>query len=145
MKNLGVFIPVDITKDDAGYMIGRAIGEDSMEGPQPSMVALAAGLKTEFSAFVGASGLFRSIIRQANDRDLAALYAYGVRQNMRKCSFGNMLEDPALPIFYAFADQVLSDPALMRSLKGRSADDFRSPHHGTAIYRAAVAHLTSHT
>lgn len=142
LKNLGVFIPDDITKDDASYMISRAIGEDSKEGPCPSLVALASGLKIEFSAFVGASGLFREIVGQASDRDRAALYVYGVRQNMRGGSFGNMLEDSNLAVFYAFADQVLANPALMRSLSGRTSEDFKRPHRGTTIYKAAAAHLT---
>lgn len=141
LKNLGVVIPDNITKDDAINMISRVVGEDSEEGPHPSLVALAMGLKTEFSAFVGASGLLRAIIGQSRDRDLAALYAYGVRQSMRGGLFRNMLDDPDLPAFYAFADMVVADPALMRSLRGRTADDFKSPHHGTAIYKAATAYL----
>ncbi|MBO5863504.1 MAG: hypothetical protein J6Q59_04465 [Paludibacteraceae bacterium] len=142
LKSLGVFIPEDITKDDASYMISRAIGEDSMEGPGTALLALAVGLKTEFSAFVGSTGLFDSIIAQARDRDRAALYAYGVRQSMRGGSFGNMLEDCDLVVFYAFADLVLADPALMRSLSGRASEDFKKPNRGTAIYKAAVAHFT---
>lgn len=142
LKDLGVFVPDGITNVDASCMISRATGEDSTEGPRPSLVDLALGLKTEFSAFVGASGLLRDIIGQASDRDRAALYAYGVRQSMRGGSFRNMLEDPDLAVFYAFADLVLADPALMRSLNGRTSEDFKSPHRGTAIYKAAAAHLT---
>lgn len=143
LRDLGVFIPDEITKDDASYMISRAVGEDSEEGPTQDMVALANGLKTEFSAFIGAAGLLRSIIGQACDRDRAALYAYGVRQSMRGVSFKNMLEDSNKPVFYAFADNIVKDPALMRSLNGRPAEDFVKPNRGTNIYKAAAAFLTA--
>ena len=126
-------------------MISRATGEDSEESPSPSIVALASGFKIEFSAFIGASGLFRSIIYEASKRDRAALYAYAVRQSMRGSSFGNMLEDPDVEVFYAFADQVLADPSLMRSLLDRDADDYQKPYRGTAIYKAAAAYLAAET
>lgn len=143
LRDLGVFIPDEITKEDASNMISRAVGEDSEEGPTQTMVALANGLKTKFSAFIGAAGLLRSIIGQACDRDRAALYAYGVRQSMRGVSFKNMLEDSNKPVFYAFADNVVKDPALMRSLNGRPAEDFVKPNRGTNIYKAAAAFLTA--
>lgn len=145
MHDLGIFVPDGITKTDASCMISRAVGDDSMESPNSELVALATGLKFEFSAFIGASGLFRHVIYNANDRDRAALYAYGVRQNIHGGAFGNMLEDPDVERFYSFADQVVSDPALLRSLKGREAEDYENPHKGTAIYKAAAAYLTGGT
>ena len=54
LKNLGVVIPEGVTKTDASYMIDRVVEEfDSFDAPKPSLVALALGLKTEFSAFIG--------------------------------------------------------------------------------------------
>ena len=142
LKDLGVLVPDGITKDDASYMIGRALGEDSLLSPHPSMVALANGLKTRFSAFIGAEGLLSAIIHQADNRERAALYAYAVRQSMRGSAFKNMLEDPQLPVYFAFADTVLANPALMRSLQDRPPEDYKKPYRGTAIYKAAVAYLT---
>lgn len=142
LKDLGVFVPDGITNVDASCMISRATGEDSAEGPSPSLVALAVGLKTHFSAFVGADGLFRDVVWQASDRDRAALYAYGVLQSMRGASFENMLKDSALSVFYGFADKVLNDPSLLRSLNGRAPEDYKNPNRGTAIYKAAAAYLT---
>ena len=143
LKDLGVVIPDGATTIDASCMISRALGEDSKEGPSPSLVAIALGLKTNFSAFVGASGLLHNIICQASDRDRAALYAYGVRQSMRGGSFENMLEDSDISVFYVFADMILNDATLLRSLNGRASDDYKSPNRGTAIYKAAVSYLTS--
>lgn len=143
LKDLGVVIPDGITKVDASCMISRATGEDSEEGPSPALVALAFGMKKYFSAFIGADGLLSSIVYGASDRDRAALYAYGVRQSMRGEPFGNMLEDPDLSVFYGFADQVLNDEALLRSLNGREPKDYKNPYRGTAIYKAAAAHLTA--
>ena len=145
LKDLGVCIPDniknDITIEDASCMISRA--EESDDAPRPELVALAAGLKLKFSAFIGNGKLFRTIVYTDNNRDRAALYAYAVRQNMRGLRFKNMLEDPDCATFYAFADQVLAKPALVRSLLDRTADDFKKTHRGTAIYKAAAAFLTT--
>lgn len=138
LKNLGVFIPDGITNADASCMISRATGEDDPEGPGPELVALAAGLGTQFSAFIGSSGLLRAIVDQAGEKERAALYVYGVRQSLRGVTFGNMLEDPEIDAFYSFADRVIADPALLRSLNGRAAEDYLRPRKGTAIYKAAV-------
>ena len=143
LRDLGVVIPEGITKDDASCMISRATGEDSKEGPTAEIVALATALKVEFSAFVGASGLFSSIIYQTDDRQRAALFAYSVKQDSKRRKFGNMVEDSNIDLFYAFADVVIADAALLRSLKGRDASDYKKPHHGTSIYKAAFDFLTS--
>ena len=143
LRDLGVFVPDGITKQDASCMISRATGEDSAEGPAPEIVDLAFALGVEFSAFVGASGLFSSIINQADDRQKAALFAYGVKQNATGRKFGNMVEDPDVNLFYLFSDLVIADAALLRSLKGRDACDYERPHHGTAIYKAAFDFLKS--
>lgn len=141
LKDLGVFIPDGITNVDASCMISRATGEDDPEGPSPELAALAAGLGTRISAFIGAAGLLRAIVEQADEKERAALYVYGVRQSLRGVAFGNMLEDPEVGAFYSFADQVVADPALLRSLNGRAAEDYIHPHKGTAIYKAAALFL----
>ena len=141
LKDLGVLIPDGVTNIDASCMISRATGEDDLKSPGPELVALAAGLGVEFSAFVGARGLIGCIYNQSGDRERAALYAYAVRQSTKGSAFGNMLEDPERGVFYNFADKVLADPALLRSLQGRDAADLQHPHKGTAIYKAAAAHF----
>ena len=82
--------------------------------------------------------MFRSVIYQANERDRAALFGYAVRQSLQGSGLGNMLEDPAVGSLYDFADQVVADPALVRSLTGREPEDYIHPHKGTAIYKAAA-------
>lgn len=141
LGDLGVLIPDGITNIDASYMLSRI--EDNEEAPSTELVALATDLKVKFSAFTGNSSLFCQIVYTDNHRDRAALYAYAVHQSMSGYSFGNMLEDPNCPQFYAFADKVLAEPALMRSLLDRKADDFLKPYRGTAIYKAAAAFITT--
>jgi len=143
LKDLGVLIPDGITKDDASYMISRATGDDDMESPGPELVSLAVGLGIRFSAFIGATGLLRQIVRQTGERDRAALFGYAVRQSLRGSDLGNMLDDPAVGSFYSFADQVIADPALLRSLNGREPADYIHPYKGTAIYKAAARFLGS--
>lgn len=143
LHDLGVFVPDGVTKTDASCMISRATGEDSVEGPTAEIVALAFALGVEFSAFIGASGLLSSIVYHANDRQKAALFAYGVKQNAKGYKFGNMVEDPDVDLFYLFSDLVIADAALLRSLEGREACDYEHPYRGTAIYKAAFDFLKS--
>lgn len=143
LNELGVYIPDGITNVDASCMISRAIGEDSKESPRPATRALADGFNIEYSAFVGDVGLFNATIRGVSTRDRAALYAYGVRQNLRGSLFLNMLEDSELARFYEFADHIAGSPNLLRSLADREPEDFKKPYRGTAIYKATVAFLES--
>lgn len=138
LKNLGVVIPDFITKDDASCMISRVVDND-MKNPNPKIVELALALNTNFSAFIGARELFFSIIAQASDRDRAALYAYGVHQNIKRTDWTNMMNDPDLDKFYSFADFINTDSSLLKSLKGREPSDFMHPHKGTKIYKATIS------
>ena len=141
LKDLGVVIPAGITKIDASCMISRATGEDSLKSPSASLVALANGFNLQYSAFVGEKELFSLIVRQKDDRNRAALYVYGVARAMRGVSFGNMLEDPEVDKYYSIADRIVADPALLKSLKDRTPEDYKKPYRGTAVYKAVIAHL----
>lgn len=141
LKDLGVSVPDGATKQDASCMISRATGEDSKEGPSPELVALALSLGTKFSAYIGADHLLFSIVGSASSRDRAALYAYAVQQSLAGSPFGNMLTDPSSDRFYDFADVVLADASLVKSLEGREPHDYLKPQRGTKIYKTAVAFL----
>lgn len=137
LTNLGVTIPDFVTKDDASCMISRVV-DDDLVAPSAELIELANSLGTEFSAFIGSCGLHNAIIHQASNRDRAALYAYGIHQYLKKSSFGNMLKDPNISRYYDFADYIYNDPSLLKSLCGRDPSDFKSPHKGTKIYKAAA-------
>ena len=139
LKRHGTSYPPDLLKDAASEMIDRIVDDERRDGPDPYLVTLAAALGTEFSVYVGAEQLFEKMIRQSSDRDRAALYAYAVRQSIRGAAFENMLADPDKDIFYTFADAVVADASLVKSLNGREPSDFRRPNKGTSIYKQAVA------
>ncbi len=139
--DLGLVIPPGSTKSDVSCLISRATGEDSKESPGPELVALADGFGLKYSACIGADGLFRHIVSAANDRDRAALFIYAVRQSLRGEPFGDMLADPEVGHFYAFADQALNDPGVIRSITGRDVSDFKKPNKGTNAYKAAAAFI----
>ena len=143
LQALGVVIPDGITVEDASQMLKRVSYDN--DPPRPELVSLAIGLNIKFSAFIGNRGIFHEIIYTPNHRDSAALYAYAVRQSMRGEAFGNMLEDSEVDSFYAFADEVLATPALLRSLLDRTADDYKKPYRGTKIYKAAAEFLNNGT
>lgn len=137
----GTVIPTELTKDDASAMIDRICDEDRRDGPEPWLVSLADGIGTEFSAFVGAAQLFATMIWQSDARDRAALYVYGLHQCSNGLPFRNMLEDPKKDFFYQFADVVIADVSLLKSLKDRHYKDFENPQKNTKIYKAAATFL----
>lgn len=141
LKDLGVVIPEGITNIDASCMISRAMGEDSLGSPSASLIALANGFNLQYSAFVGEKELFALIVSQKNDRNRAALYVYGVARAMCGLSFGNMLEDPEVDRYYSIADKIVADPALLKSLKDRTPEDYKKPYRGTAVYKAVITNL----
>ncbi|MBD5469247.1 MAG: hypothetical protein HDR21_14050 [Lachnospiraceae bacterium] len=141
-QDLGVVFQSDISKSDLSCLISRATGDDSKEGPEPDIVDLAVGLGIDFSPYIGARGLLHILFSSVGDHDRAALFAYGVRQNMRGEKFGNMLKDPDVDRFGEFGDLVLADVSLLRSLNDRPAEDLLTPRKGTKIYTAAAGFLS---
>lgn len=139
LKGLGVVIPDGITKEDASCMIDRATNPDDLKSPSPEIVDMAVGLNLRFSAFVGAKSLLWQLVNQTGNKNKAALFGYAIYKQLRNEAIGNMLKDPNRDLFYKFADHVLTDQALMRSLDGRPPEDYLRPHKGTLIYKASAS------
>ena len=137
----GVVLPEGVTDVDASTMICRVGAWDVQPGPDPEAVAMAERLGTKYSAFIGAEDLLRLMVEQADDQARAALYCYGVACAVRGGSFGNMFDDPSLPLFISFADVVAADPSLRKSLAERHPDDYKKPKKSSKVCKAAVAHL----
>lgn len=140
LERNGFICPPGLTKDDASYIIGRIIDED-FGVPSLWLVSLAQRLNIEFSIFASSKDLYESVIYASDIRDRAALYIYAVCQNYNNLPFRNMFETPNISLFYKFADAVVDDSKLIRSLKKRDADDFEKPRKGTDIYKSAMAFL----
>ena len=140
LERNGFICPPGLTKDDASYIIDRIINEDSGV-PSSWLVSLAQRLNIEFSVFESSKDLFESVIYASDIRDRLALYIYAVYQNYNNLPFRNMFEDSDISLFYKFADEVVNDSKLIRSLKKRDADDFEKPRKGTDIYKSAIAFL----
>lgn len=140
LERNGFICPPGLTKDDASYIIDRIINEDSGV-PSSWLVSLAQRLNIEFSVFESSKDLFESVIYASDIRDRLALYIYAVYQNYNNLPFCNMFEDSDISLFYKFADEVVNDSKLIRSLKKRDADDFEKPRKGTDIYKSAITFL----
>lgn len=140
LKKNGIDIPVGITRVDAWHMIGRMF-ERVCELPPEWLVSLANSLNIGFSAFVSEKELFNDVILNSCFVDRAALYVYAVQQDFNGKPFRNMFEDSNLNYFYQFSSKIVSDSALIRSLKNRVVDDYKKPHKGSAIYKSAIAFL----
>lgn len=141
MKSSGITIPDEINEDVANDIIARINGDDSIEAPEPWLVELATGLGKKFTSYIGRDGLMRSVFVGSGLRTSSALYAYAVKQNINGLPLGNMLTDPDRIKFYKFANNVIADKSLSKSLRGRDIYDFLKPKKGTKIYKAALAFL----
>lgn len=140
-KDLRIKIPKNATKNDVSCLISRATGEDSIESPSADLIALANGLGIDFSPYIGADGLFRTIYYSSSIQTRAVLYIYAIYQLEHNQPFSNMLAHPKLDTFKAFGEYVMQDSSLVKSLEERTSDDLLKPHKGTKIYKAAYAFL----
>ena len=144
-KDLGILIDQEdmskITKIDISYMISRALGEDSKESPTPEMVAMAEKIGWQGSAYVGKHALISELLKQSDERTHIALYAYAVHQQSLHKSLANMFDDGELDLYFSFADQVMEMPAVLKSIKSRTAEDYFNPSKGTNAYKAVKEFL----
>ena len=141
LRKNNISFPDEINKDIAHDILSRFFGDDSEEGPEPWLIDLAVRLNKSFTSYIGHDGLLQSVLLYSDTRTCAALYAYGVNQNMRGLPFGNMFLERDVEKFYRFADNVIANESLVKSLQGRNTYDFLKPNKNTNIYKAAHTFL----
>ena len=137
-EDLGIVLPDGVSKSDVSCMIDRVKGEDVAESPSRELAQLAGGLGCVFSPYISREGLLRTIVYHVKDRERAALYAYAVKQAEAGAALGNMLADPECARFYAFADAIADNPAVVKSINEREPSDYERPNRGTNAYKAVV-------
>lgn len=138
--DLGVRLPEGCTVVDATALISRAeIGDD--RDPAPGLVEYAQSCGVCFSTLAGEGGLLDCMVCQLPIREKAILFAHAVAASVS----GSALEDPRKAPQYLkfcqFADQVVADPALAKSVEGRDRYDFQKPNTRSKAYKAALACL----
>lgn len=94
-----------------------------------------------FSSFVGAETLFNGVVRSLEMRDKIAFFAYCVLCSYHRWDIGNLLSSPYKDRLYEFADIVIQDDALVKSVAQRTPYDYKNIHKGTKIYKAVAEYF----
>ena len=135
--DLKAVIPAGACKEDVSAIISRITDEDEA-APDPGLSRWAHDCGVRFSRFVGHDALLGYMSHQLQGADAGTLYAYAVYLQEKGGSFSDPRRLPAYDGLRRCGEAVAADPALMKSLEGRDADDLRRPNRGTKIYKATA-------
>jgi hypothetical protein len=138
-RSLDAVIPKGACKRDVTAILSRITEED--ESPDPGLVSFAHAYGVCFSRFIGKNELFRMMVYQLKGAKLATLYAYAVYLQEMGGTFGDPRDTPIYEDIVECAKMVENDPVLLKSLEGRSSDDYENPNRGTKVYKAVSAYL----
>ena len=138
-RSLNAEIPEGACKRDVTAILSRITDED--ESPDAGLVHFAHTSGVCFSRFIGKDDLFRTMVYQLKGEKLAMLYAYAVYLQEAGGTFGDPRDTPVYNEMVECAKMVANDPALLKSLEGRSLSDYENPHKGTKVYQAVSAIL----
>ena len=138
-RSLDAVIPEGACKRDVTAILSRITEED--ESPDPGLVSFAHAYGVCFSRFIGKNELFRMMVYQLKGAKLATLYAYAVYLQEMGGTFGDPRDTPIYEDIVECAKMVENDPGLLKSLEGRSSDDYENPNRGTKVYKAVSAYL----
>ena len=138
-RSLNAEIPEGACKRDVTAILSRITDED--ESPDAGLVHFAHTSGVCFSRFIGKDDLFRTMVYQLKGEKLAMLYAYAVYLQEAGGTFGDPRDTPVYNEMVECAKMVANDPALLKSLEGRSLSDYENPNRGTKVYKAVSSHL----
>lgn len=138
--DLGVHLPEGCTVVDATALISRVESGNDPD-PAPGLVEYAQSCGVCFSALAGESGLLDCMVCQLPIREKAILFAHAVAVSSSGSSLADPRKSPQYLKFCQFADQVVADPVLRKSVEGRDRHDLQKPNARSKAYKAALAYL----
>lgn len=136
LKSWNVEVPEGACKSDISAILSRLV--DSENEPKEDYAMFAHKMGIGFSKYIGAEALHNAVVFRLKDRDKAAFFAYCVQCNREGIEIGSMLDSPILEKLYAFGDKVADNESIMRSIVGRSPNDYLYPHKGSVAYKAVA-------
>ena len=156
LQSWGVSVPEGVNKFDISAILSRL--EDEAEvisekkiyknvteervrllpGPTSDFARFADGMGVKFSRYIGKSALFCNTVYNLTGRDRIAFYAYCIICFHKKTEIGDMRQSEYFTRLYEFADSAIKNPSLLRSIEGRSANDYLHPHKGSTAYKAVA-------
>lgn len=122
-KDLGIAIPVNVTKSEISDLLDYKLEND--RDPSEEQLQYAAKLGIEHTRFVGKKKIFNLIsayLREAGrERLLLAWFAYRVARSLLKGE-KHPLVAPESPLVLATADRLLTEAAILKSVRGYSGE-----------------------
>ena len=112
-----------------------------LPGPSAEFARYAASVGVKFSKYVSRSVLFTKTVWALNGRDKAAFFAYCAICARNGKKVGDLRSSGMEETLYRFADNIMEDDSIMKSLYGREVDDYLNPNKGTKIYKAVSAYF----
>lgn len=159
LRSWGVSVPIGASKADASAILSRLEDETEtvsekkvshntteervrlLPGPTPDFARFADGMGIRFSRYIGKAALFDKTIYGLDGRDRIAFYAYCIICSQKKTEIGDLRKSEYFDRLYTFADTAAKDPPLLRSIEGRSANDYLNPHKGSVAYKAVAEYF----
>lgn len=156
LQSFGLSAPVGAKRGDISAILSRL--EDATEvvskkrlssdraeervrplpSPSAEFARFADAMGIMFSRYVGSDALFYNTVYSLNGRDRVAFYAHCVLCSYHRMEILDMRNFEWFEKLYAFADKVIYDQSFMRSIEGRSANDYLHPHRGAIAYKAVA-------
>ena len=152
----GVLLPEDAVIDDLRDILDRVRSSEDIisenrasngdvvrfvrpiPGPNVELARYADDMGLNFSSYISAPSLFSQIVYTLSEREKAAFFAYCVLCNQNMDSIGDLRKTELADRLYEFADVVLSNQDILKSIVGRNPDDYLKPHKGSKAYRAVA-------
>ena len=156
LQSWGISVPAGANKFDVSTILSRLENESEtvaekriskntteervrlLPRPTSDFARFADSMGVKFSRFIGKAALFDNTLYHLTGRDRVAFYAYCVICANKKTEIGDMRKSEYFARFYEFADVAIENPSILRSIEGRSANDYLHPHKGSAAYKAVA-------
>lgn len=138
LQSFKATVPEDATKLDVSAIIDRFEKLNIEAAPSEEFAKFADDIGVKFSRYIGKDTLFGGTISHLDGTDRIEFYAYCIlcsQQNtevgdLRKSAYYNQIKD--------FARIAISNDTVVRSIFGRTPNDYLHPHKGTAAYKAVA-------
>lgn len=112
--DLGAKVTPDMCKEDLSAIISYRVDRDS--APNPDLIKFADSKDIIFSSYIGKKALYNLIFYKLNDLDAAAFFIFSVYRYYSNDRQGNLNLSRHKSKFYEFAELVVSNPSLIKSL-----------------------------
>ena len=109
-----------------------------LPSPSEEFAKFADDVGVKFSRYIGQDALFGSTINHLDGTDRLEFYAYCILCYQKNSEVGDMRKSAYYDQIKTFAKETISNDAVVRSIFGRTPNDYLHPHKGTVAYKAVA-------